>query len=98
MRVWLDQIYNARTITMTLGQDKVKIFFPIGVLRLGCCRTPSGTLISRTAEGVFNRRCKSIDVPKLTLIKIEHDSSIYADEMASVLALMPQQCVHSLRL
>ena len=51
------------------------------------CRTPSGTSTSRTIEGVFNRRCRSINVPKHTLMKTEHVSSIYADEMASVSAL-----------
>ena len=52
------------------------------------CRTPSGTSTSHTAEGVFDQRSRSIDVPKRTLMKIEHVSSIYADEMVSVLALV----------
>jgi len=50
--------------------------------------TPLRTSTSGTAEGVFDRRCKSIDVPKRTLMKTEHVSSIYADEMASVSALV----------
>ena len=37
---------------------------------------------------MFDQRCRSIDVPKRTLMKIEHVSSIYADEMASVSALV----------
>ena len=37
---------------------------------------------------MFDQRCRSIDVPKRTLMKIEHVSSIYADETASVSALV----------
>jgi hypothetical protein len=59
---------------------------------LGCCRTPLGTSTSRTTEGVFGQRCRSIDVPKRTLMKIEHVSSIYADEMTSVWALVFTTC------
>ena len=50
-------------------------------------RTPSGTSTSHTTEDVFDRRCRSIDVPKRTLMKIEH-ISIYANEMALVSALV----------
>ena len=67
-------------------QDKV--FFPTGVLRLGCCRTPSGTSTSHTIEGMFNRTCRSIDIPKRTLMKTEHVSSIYTDETVSVSVLV----------
>ena len=51
-------------------------------------RTPLGTSTSRIIEGVFNQRCRSIDIPKHTLMKTEHVSSIYADETASVSALV----------
>ena len=50
-------------------------------------RTSSGTSTSHTAEGVFDRRCRSIDIPKRTLMKTEH-VSIYADETMSVSALV----------
>ena len=68
---------------------------------LGCHRTPTGTTTSCTTEGMFDRRCRSIDIPKYTLMKTEH-VSIYADERALVSALvllymlapplMPQHC------
>ena len=47
-----------------------------------------GTTTNLTVEGVFDWRCRSIDVPKRTSMKIEHVSSIYADETTSVLALV----------
>ena len=50
-------------------------------------RTPSGTSTSRTTEGVFDWRCMSIDIPKRTLMKTEHVSSIYDDETVSVSVL-----------
>ena len=52
------------------------------------CRTPSGTSTSRTTEGVFDRGCRSIDVPRHTLMKREHVSSIYANETVSVSMLV----------
>ena len=50
--------------------------------------TPSRTSTSHTVEGMFDRRCRSIDVAKRTLMKIEHVSTIYANEIVSVLALV----------
>jgi hypothetical protein len=69
-----------------------KDFFPTGVLCLGCCHTPSGTPTSHTVEGMFDKRCRSIDVPKHTLMKIEHVSSIYANETISVSVLVFLTC------
>jgi hypothetical protein len=54
----------------------------MGVLRLGYRRAPSGIATCHTIEGVFDLRCKSIDVPNRTLIKTEHVSTMYTDEMA----------------
>jgi hypothetical protein len=59
-----------------------------GLFTLGCCRTPSGTSTNCTTEGVFDWRCRIIDVPKHTLMKTEHVSSIYANETVSVLVLV----------
>ena len=54
---------------------------------MGSC-TSLGTSTNHTTKGVFDWRCRSIDVPKRTLMKTEHVSSIYADETASVSELV----------